>query len=382
MCNTLWRGTCHKMIVKGFEDKLLEYAKNYYNKAYICSCVVQRRTIEFILYSDVEVLDFFSYKFIPYTIVKDGSLTADSFNVKAFSIYLNCAPLDLDCKFTFEDVDIVKNEKDNRKSIQCRKLELKRFNIFIMKKSKNIIVFDKESNSFLITGTSLISQLEDIRVLIRDILNIGLINEGFVEVHASAVANSQGKVNIICGNSNSGKTTILFDYLKQKYNLVSNGRVYLKPIKENLLVLGTPESIYIRPISFRNFPEILSVLPECEIEVGKLYDENCQPRDKIKSHYKEVCKVFGCEAVQEGTLNEIVFPLLSSPDNKVNSNNIIHNNIINYDDICRREWSGAININRDLYKINMENLKKRLVEYSRKIFVFREKDNYLYYRKD
>lgn len=253
MCNILGRGTCNKMIVKGLEDKLLEYAKKYFNKAYICSCVVQRRTIEFILYSDVEVLDFFSYKFIPYTIVKEGSLSADSFNVKAFSIYLNCAPIDLDCKFAFEDVDIVKNEKDNRKSIQCRKLALKRFNIFIMKKSENIIVFDKESNSFLITGSSLISQLEDIRVLIRDI---------------------------------------------------------------------------------------------------------------------------------EGTLNEIVFPLLSSPDNKVNSNKIIHNNIINYDDICRREWSGAININSNLYKINMENLKKRLVDYSKKIFVFREKDNYLYYRKE
>jgi hypothetical protein len=356
-------------------DDILAWLENEYavgQKLYI-----SRRTINFEIFNKTEgIADYFSYKYSPYYDISSyGNSSKSCYKIwiheekdLAIPDFLKNAP----------NVKIIANDKDSRKNYEGNRLFIDNFILFYMYKSENIIIFNRESNKCAIFGTNVEDLYNDCRILIKDLANVSIINEGFVEVHASCVCDNDHNAIIVSGDKNSGKTTMLFRFMSDKLNLVSNGRVYMRECNGQLEIVGTPESIYVRPITVKNLPGFESFLQD--VSEQDLHSKDCELSSKIKINFKQITAIFKVNIVPEALLHKIILPHLSVEhfDYRNTSENAFElgKHVFAYHQIKRREWLDVIKIDKKAYNSNATKILEVLNNYQNTFYFWLENEQF------
>ncbi len=356
-------------------DDILNWLEDEYvadQKLYI-----SRRTISFEICNKTEgIEDYFNNKFSPYyDISTSGNSTKSCYKIwihqeknLAIPDFLKNAP----------NVKIIANEKDLRKNYEGNRLIIGNFILFFMYKSDNIIIFNRESNKCAILGSNLEKLYNDCRILIKDLSNVSIINEGFVEVHASCVCDNERNAIIVSGDKNSGKTTMLFRFISEKMNLVSNGRVYMRERNGQLEILGTPESIYVRPITIKNLPGFELFLQD--VTEQDLYSKDCELSSKIKINYKQIASIFKVNIIPEAFMHKIILPNLSVEHfdyhNTAPNPFELGKHVFAHHQIRRREWLDVIKINKKAYNSNVTKILEILNNYQNTFYFWLEYEQF------
>lgn len=275
----------------------------------------------------------------------------------------HCAPPD--ALLAGEHLGIVENQADERKHVVGKVVRHGPVAwIWIDRFGTQLVVDHDVRRVSLVAGSSEALGLAS-RLVIRDLANIILMRQGYVEVHASAVGNPDGGVTAICGPSNSGKTSLLFHLVRSGgRSLVSNGRVYVAEREDGQLhAIGTPESIYVRPVTAQAFPEFQDLV--LDVPQDDLNHSDCAPRKKVKTQYAEICSRLGVGITTDGPLRGIILPRLSVRGRAVHEvpavDRILSESVFSYDAIKRREWLGLTRIPRALYDNRSRAIIERLV---------------------
>lgn len=298
-----------------------------------------------IFTSNIEVSDYVNKYLSPYFVLnkQKGKGDVDLFVIR------NTEPKDFDFSGCTE-IDILKH-KNKEKEIKAYFFAYDNYKVYYIVRSKNIIYLDLEKKRIVIIGSRNEELLRDLVLVIRDSSYIRLVSEGFVQVHASSVVKNN-KAVLFIGKSNSGKTTSLLHTLKDEHcDLLSNGRVFAKNTGKGIIIIGTPENIGIRKRTIQEFEEFL--------------EWSVSEREEIKLGYKELCNRFHCNITKEGNLEEIVVTNFGGNINLLSNRNLIeetiNNEVIDYQEIQRREWIAFCKVDSEKYNNNAKELRKILL---------------------
>lgn len=91
--------------------------------------------------------------------------------------------------------------------------------------------------------------------MIREIVTRSMERKGFFLLHAAAVE-KDGQVVLLCGDKNTGKTTMMLGLLKLGYNLISNDKVYVGIENRQVKVYSWPGPVGITLETLMYFPQL------------------------------------------------------------------------------------------------------------------------------
>ena len=222
---------------------------------------------------------------------------------------------------------------------------------YYIEKYKTYIVIDIEKKYITISSSEEGNLLSMALFAIRDAAYLLLVKEGYIQIHASAVVTkNNNEITIFCGDSNGGKTTLLFDYLNRgQYDFVSNGRVFAKIIANDIQILGTPENIGIRKKTLNKYKQL---------------NETISFDDEVKMPYRKVKEVFKCKIIPNGVLKKIIIACFNRNISISNQEliKLFERQLIKYKQIKRREWIGLADINENEYDQALKNVKENICE--------------------
>ena len=273
---------------------------------------------------------------------------------------MKVAHLAVDLRFVraLAALSIVHNPRDQRKNETAGVMDVAGYRLFWMPTYSVLMILSSVTMRLAIVGEVATAVSACCRLVIRDSTNVHLINAGHVEVHASAVSDGHGRVTVIAGSQNSGKSTLLFYFLSRGHTLVSNGRVYVRRGVNGLRVLGTPESIYIRPFTANLFPQLRPLLDGAAPE--EIAARECELKHKIKIEFKELCARFDADIEPEGDMVRLILPRLSLAESTPSATHFNlaadGSHLFDYASIKRREWFGIARIDREQYERNIRDV--------------------------
>ncbi len=269
---------------------------------------------------------------------------------------------------------IVENQVDSRKNIEAKVYEADQYKLFTL---NNSYILAKD-DLLILLGSNKEQLLYSLRVLVKDISNSFLLKKGYVEMHASAV--SQNNELYVCsGGSNRGKTSLLFHFLDTgKYQMVSNGRMYVKVKNNQLHGIGTPESIYIRPKSIGKHEVLKSLIAR----KNDLFFSTDQGGDdnKIRVNYVDLANAFSCDIVSDGIVNTVYLPYLDTDckEYKISLETLNNGNdhFFSYEMIERRFWTSVMSVDKDVYNKNLQSVADYIMTKQKKSVVLRKGESY------
>lgn len=140
------------------------------------------------------------------------------------------------------------------------------FNSKISYKSKSFhsfeLFYDRKLNHIVVTSLNHDYCLEIMR-LVRELLIFHIDKNSLIFLHAACVTKNDNGI-IILGEKNSGKTTTCIALLKHGYDLVSNDKLLVEQIDNEIVCRGLPISIGIRNNTKVIFKEIENLTFNCE----------------------------------------------------------------------------------------------------------------------
>lgn len=238
-----------------------------------------------------------------------------------------------------------------------------------------MIFIDKQNKEVIIMGTDFENILRASRIAIRDAMYLSFIENGWVELRASACAYGSKKVILFLGESNSGKTTLLIKSLKERGTFfVANGRVFIRSVDNELKILGTPESIAIRE-------------PTCQLyddfkHFEKIFKKTHNKR--IKLSLIEFCRHLKTKIITDGTVLDVVIAQLEKEKTKKElecfdiKEYIKTADIYGINRIKERYWLGLFSYNENQYLENIKIIMNALNKKCTKI-AYRYKQDIFFY---
>lgn len=171
--------------------------------------------------------------------------------------------------------------------------------IMVHKKQHSIYVFLKETNEN--------DTLEFIENIINTTIAKLLEADNILFLHASCFCKN-GEAIAVVGNKNTGKTSILCEMLQQGYDMLSNDKIGISFINQEVKAFGIPSSIGIRLATIdKCFSEEnknkLANLPQWKEVILQTKKDLSQ---KINISLKDFVELFHCKIVQQSRLRWII----------------------------------------------------------------------------
>jgi hypothetical protein len=168
---------------------------------------------------------------------------------------------------------------------------------------------------------------------IRDHLDIFIVNNNVMTLHASCVSDSRGAVCII-GDKFSGKTTLMLKLLSLNYNFISNDKPYIYKYGKDFYAFSLPVSAGIRCGSL----DIVPYLKENIQNYSSSGEIEFSTQGRVHLSPKIICDIFKISYCNHSVIRKFIF-LETNYKNNISSrfsNKKLDENIIRCKDINLR----------------------------------------------
>jgi len=224
---------------------------------------------------------------------------------------------------------------------------------------------------------------QDVRRLLRDLLAATLLVRGHQELHASGVALGDAGV-AFAGESNSGKTTLLFDVLRTgRAALMCNGRLFIEESEGGVTATGVPEHFLVRLGTLAGLPEFRPRHPR---ELTEAMSEGRSPwtldqTAKISLQLAEVLSTYRARVMTRAPLRVLVFANLQAVGDPVVRDlspaavrETVPSVVADEDGCRRRFWHGLVQPDWDAFARQRERIVHRMLDTLRFIEIRRSPD--------
>lgn len=240
-------------------------------------------------------------------------------------------------------------------------------------------IVDKHKNSILVLLDYSNKYYELIPMrLIRELIKLTLIENGWVLFHAACTETNNNGI-AITGNKYAGKTTTLMNFLLNgEHSCVSNDKIAIKQNGNEIDIVGFPVSAGIRLGTILMFPEIQKLLKP-KNSINKLdnvlskedlkdfidskadvikFEKNNYSSKRIFITPEEFVSSLGCSIKNNVKLKCLVMPKF---DRSVTSSKINLMNVEDAFEILSQQYTDELSVNQpywiNLFNINMDNMQ-------------------------
>lgn len=200
---------------------------------------------------------------------------------------------------------------------RLRKFDFKDILIFESEKTNVFLVFDKEKNSYYcVCGGDYIyspTWYKDVFVFFEHIIHKRLNALGSVLIHASAVTNKRGKCFLISGNKRAGKTTMLFDFIKNfDFCPISVDKTHVFIKDNDIIAYGFPSRLRVLSGTLSKYsPFFDDIIPNEYLNVSKEILWKGESKGKVNISISLLEKFCRKKFVLNDKISSFIFPNIS-----------------------------------------------------------------------